>query len=782
MNKRRRQSSSDRVEARGLISRAARRGAALVVAVVTVGGLGASGTACSSSSSSDECLSNREFFAQQVWSGFMGQKCAKCHTPDGTAVADSNAKFVLQRETYPGFIDANLENIAEIAKIDFEGQAELLAKPLGKAKHGGGAILTEGDDDYKVLAELVDRVKSGESCTPAPDTTLQSIAIAQGPNTLRRAALDLVSRLPTQAESDAVKKGGDKALDAALDAMMKEDAFYDRVREIFNDTLLTDRWLSYGGAAIDFMNVETDYPGLKPYRDQNDPAYSSDARPLVNKAIAREPLDLIAYVVKNDKPFTDIVGANYTVVNPFTAIAYGATGVTFKDDTDYNEFHEVKVKLGTGVDYPHAGVLSMPSFLNRWPTTQTNKSRGRARRVAAFFLATDVLKIAMRPVDVTKLSTTENPTRNSSACTVCHKVMEPISGAFRGFGEGDYEDFDPTRPWHDDMFPPGFGAEVMDASYYSHALQWLGPKIGNDPRFAISTVRTVYKGLTGRDPIPYPNDSQDPDFHTKLRAWEAQDNFIRSTADAFVAKGNAYNVKAVFKAIIKSPYYRAVDAPTTVDKGALVDIGLGRLLTPEMLNRKISAVTGVHWRKGWDWKNQHDWLREDYDILYGGIDSESTITRLTLANGLIASVAGRMANEVSCSVTAWDFTSAAAQRRFFPYVELTEMPESAGHTVDGSVSDIKKNIQYLHKLLLDEDLAVTDPEITRTYQLFLDTWHELSQAGDDGVEWACQGRSNPIDGSDLPDAVQIGDDKNFTLRSWQAVMTYLMADYKFLYE
>lgn len=781
MSKRRRQSSSDRGEPRGLISRAARRGAAFVAAAVTVGGLGASGPACSSSSS-DECQSNREYFAQQVWSGFMGQKCGKCHTPDGTAVADSNAKFVLQRETYPGFIDANLENIAEIAKIDFEGQPELLAKSIGKAKHGGGPVLEEGDDDYKVLAELVDRVKGGESCTPAPDTTLQSVTIAQGPNTLRRAALDLVGRLPTQVESDAVKKGGDKALDTALDAMMKEDAFFDRVREMFNDTLLTDRWLSYSGAAIDFMNVDKDYPGLAPYRDDNDPAYSSASRPLVNKSIAREPLDLIAYIVKNDKPFTDVVGADYTVVNPYTAIAYGANGVTFKDDTDYNEFHEVKVKLGTGVDYPHAGVLSMPSFLNRWPTTPTNKSRGRARRVAAFFLATDVLKIAMRPVDVTKLSTTENPTRNSSACTVCHKVMEPISGAFRGFGENDYEDFDPTRTWHDDMFPPGFGAELMDSKFYSHALQWLGPKIGADPRFAISTVRTVYKGLTGRDPIPYPSDSQDPSFQTKLRAWEAQDNFIRATADAFTAKANNYNVKLVFKAIIKSPYYRAVDAPTTVDKGALEDIGLGRLLTPEMLNRKISAVTGVHWRKSGDWQNQRDWLREDYGILYGGIDSLSTITRLTAANGLIASVATRMANEMSCAVTGWDFTSPAAQRRFFPYVELTETPESAGHTVDGSVADIKKNIQHLHKLLLDEDLPASDPEILRTYQLFLDTWHELSQSGDDELAYACQGRINPNDGSELAAEVKIGDDKNFTLRSWQAVMAYLMSDFKFLYE
>jgi hypothetical protein len=330
------------------------------------------------------------------------------------------------------------------------------------------------------------------------------------------------------------------------------------------------------------------------------------------------------------------------------------------------------------------------------------------------------------------------------------------------------------------MFPPGFGGDDMDPSYYSHALQWLGPKVAADARFKISAVRAVYKGLTGRDPLPFPSDSTDPSFQIKIKAWEAQDAFFRATADSF-EKAN-YDLKTVFKAVIKSPFYRAENAPDSVDPGLLADIGLGRLLTPEMLNRKILAVTGVRWRKHYNWDERHDWLEEDYPILYGGIDSDATITRLTAPNGIIASVASRMANEMACSVTAWDFTKPKAERQFFPNIDLTEAPELAGHTVDGSVANIKKNIQYLHQLFLDEDLEVSDPEIERTYQLFLDTWHELSQSGNTDIVWDCSGRWNPIDGSDLPDDVQIKDDPNYTLRSWMAVMTYLMSDYKFLYE
>lgn len=77
----------------------------------------------------------------------------------------------------------------------------------------------------------------------------------------------------------------------------------------------------------------------------------------------------------------------------------------------------------------------------------------------------------------------------------------------------------------------------------------------------------------------------------------------------------------IVKAIIKSPYYRATQGDPTAPYEQ-EGVGTGRLLTPEMLNRKIAAVTGYRWRKTFEWEQQHDWLLEDYRLLYGGIDSE----------------------------------------------------------------------------------------------------------------------------------------------------------------
>ena len=56
---------------------------------------------------------------------------------------------------------------------------------------------------------------------------------------LRRVTGSLAGRLPTQLERAAVAEKGLSGLPPLLDKLMKEDAFYDRLREGFNDIFLT---------------------------------------------------------------------------------------------------------------------------------------------------------------------------------------------------------------------------------------------------------------------------------------------------------------------------------------------------------------------------------------------------------------------------------------------------------------------------------------------------------------------------------------------------------------
>jgi hypothetical protein len=400
------------------------------------------------------------------------------------------------------------------------------------------------------------------------------------------------------------------------------------------------------------------------------------------------------------------------------------------------------------------------------------------------FLAFNVLKISERPVDASKITATENPTRDSSSCNVCHRVVDPVAGGFRGWAEnGDYTKFYPDQPWHDDMVPAGFGSEVLPPNNYNNGLQWMAGQLVADPRFAISTVYTIYSGITGHDPLPYPTDNTAPDFQDKLIAWQAQDAFFRATVDK-LTQGN-FNAKIVVKEVIKSVYFRAA-AGTNPSQAQLADVGTGHLLTPEMMNRKIHAITGAWWGDYNDDGTHNDRLAretyQNYFILYGGMDSDSVISHIKQPNGTIAAVATRMANEMACGLTAFDFTRPTDQRRFFPLVERPIVPESAGSEVPGSVKAIKQNIAYLHHLFLGETVKEGDPEVERTYKLFLDTWHELNSAQSPDLQWQCQGRWDPTTGKDLDPSVIIDKDPDFTIRSWMAVMSYLMMDYKFIYE
>ena len=79
------------------------------------------------------------------------------------------------------------------------------------------------------------------------------------------------------------------------------------------------------------------------------------------------------------------------------------------------------------VSVPHAGILTMPAFLQRYPSTETNRNRARARWTYKFFLDVDIEKSAARTTDPVALADTNNPTMNNKNCTVCHQRMDPVA-------------------------------------------------------------------------------------------------------------------------------------------------------------------------------------------------------------------------------------------------------------------------------------------------------------------------------------------------------------------
>jgi hypothetical protein len=747
-------------------------------------------SACGAAGDKDgDCVSNEQFFQEEIYVKTLAAKCYSCHNSTGAAKSTS---FVLRTSDYgPDYLEQNLEMFSQMARLKYDGVPWIIAKPTAQVQHGGAEQFKIDSAEYEAFQEMIARVENPVACDNVNVTEefFDGVEMLDAAATLRKASLALVGRLPTLEEEKVLRDApeGEKfaALDRVLDRLMTEEVFYDRLVEIYGDHFLTDRYYP-NTRALDLIAGLTDSNGNPVYPnvywfDSLPEEQMLQAEEFANEGVARQSLELIVHVVRNELPFTEILTADYTMVNAFSAQSYGVQA-NFETGS-YDEFVPAKIP---GI--PHAGVLTNTIFMNRFPTTPTNRNRHRARMVFQFFLATDVLRLGERPIDATGDGIV-NPTMNNPNCTVCHDVIDPPAALMQNWDDaGRYSP--PAAGWYPDMRQAGFGEAVLPPAEATRAEQWLAQQLIDDPRFAIAPVHIMFKGLSGQEPLREPSDVNDQHYLAKIRAYDVQTKVFREIADKFVADG--YNLKSVVKEIIKSPYYRAANASglTPEREAQLAEVGTGRLLTPEQLHRKIESITGQPWRQ----PNGRDYLlsQNEYLIFYGGINHDDVTQRITEPNGIMANVAARMANEMACWTVAADFTKDPADRRMFPFVEIGFQPEDVnGFEVSDAASAIKANIQYLHQHLLGEFVDLNHPEILRTYELYLDVWRDgrskvgqpIEEGGySQGLPGACQAVNDYWSGQPLPPERQIVTDEIYTIRAWMAVISYLLADYRFLHE
>lgn len=632
-----------------------------------------------------------------------------------------------------------------------------------------GLLVACSDDDPKARCS----VKSLQLCQLSPgygNPYEGQLDLMSWTQLLRKVGLELNGRLPSAAERSATDVHGQLGFEASLWDMMYEEAFLDRIKEIYNDSFLTDKYLG-GENAVSLLDVK-DYPNLKWYEGAKD---KDRLRERTNDGIAREVLELIAYVIRNDRSFKEILTADYTVANGYSASAFiGYKGMRFRVPDEPERYRPIRVP-----GRPHAGILSSPMFLNRFPTSDTNRNRHRARMVYQFFLGSDINALGDRPIDA-NATDVQNPTRYDPACVTCHSVMDPVAGAFQAFNEKGA--FDAKPKWYDDMRPPGFGGEPLPEKDFHRGLQWLARRLVENPGFAQATVYALFRGLTGQAPLspvkPVVPGSPTAEELALDRAFQVQQNILGTVQARFVESG--YNFKFLIREIVLTPYFRAAGAlrPMLPDEEQeMSSFGTARLLTPEQLNRKIRAVSGARWGDDGD-----DYLLEEYRLFYGGIDSDLVTQRIEEPNGVMAAIAQRMAHEVACRAVSADFARDSGARVLFPGIDAGTQP-SAPNELRGEVLSAA---QYLHAQLLGEELAADDPEILATATLFNKVW-AIGQEGLQANRFPkelpepCRANRDPLTGKDLGER-RVVEDPYYTLRAWMAVVSYLLSDYRFLHE
>ena len=96
-------------------------------------------------------------------------------------------------------------------------------------------------------------------------------------------------------------------------------------------------------------------------------------------------LETIRHVVENDLPFEEAFTFDKPMVNPMMAKVYGVEPATPFDDpydpTQWRFAATSPIHVGNGDSIQHSGFLTNGLFLARYPSSNSNANRARARWV-----------------------------------------------------------------------------------------------------------------------------------------------------------------------------------------------------------------------------------------------------------------------------------------------------------------------------------------------------------------------------------------------------------------
>ena len=671
------------------------------------------------------------YYGDRVENEIMQTRCIACHVGGGVA---KGSALILERSSSTS-VQNNFATLK--ALVDGKGANHVLAKASGGNNHGGLVQLVAGSSDYDALSRLLGGMSGGVIKAPANDF-FDGVSLEPRVASLRRAAIMLAGRAPTSSEQLYVAKGDEAALRIALRDLLKGPGFHQFLTETANDRLLLrgtptevidtgwPQFQTYVQAIYTFAKAQ--YAAGKTPGEVN--SLTWNFAQIVDKGLRESPGELIAYIAENDRPYTEIVTADYMMMNPRMSEVFEA-GLTFANPSDQTQFKPGKlngyyhwgqwapdfeldreinrsrvVKPSTRRSpWPHAGILNSPAFLARYPSTATNRNRARARWALYHFLDIDIEKSVQRPTDPAALADLNNPTMNNPACTACHERMDPVAAAFQDYadrgqyrvnnGDDSLDNFYKWPPnggvslyqrgdtWYRDMRAAGLFGQGITMS--RDPVKQLAEFMVKDPGFARAAVKFWWPAVMNAEVLAAPAVSSDTNYQDKLTAYQAQAALIEQLAAKF---SRDWNLRNLLVDMMMSPWFRAESnlRPDKVAALELADVGTEKLLTPERLYNKTLALTGFGWGRSRVGRPdilpaKHGFFTTSVGGLYGGIDSFSVTQRQRTLTPLMSTVAQSMANESACPIVLRELMLPDAKRLLFNGIALTESPLDLGTTV-----------------------------------------------------------------------------------------------------
>ena len=512
------------------------------------------------------------------------------------------------------------------------------------------------------------RTDKSDAADDTPDTTAEPVPelseddLATLPRMddrrlLTRLSLDLRGVRPTLDELAQVD-ADPSAIDALVDAYLDDPRFEDRVRQIYAEVYLT---------RADFFSLTAMDYGLS-----GEPAFA--------RAVGEEPIRLVARVAAEDRPWTDIVTADWTMATELTADAwdmvYEGPGWDVATYTDGR---------------PAAGVLATNGLWWRYQSTDSNANRKRANQASRILLCNDYLVRPIefdRDVDLLDTEAVEDAIETNPGCANCHVSLDPLSAYFFGFWNFNEESWLEAARYHPEREPLWSTYLSTPPSYYGQpgsSLADLGRQIAADPRFPACAVEQVYTAMLRRDA-----ELGDTDALVVHR-------------EAFLAGDLRF--KALVRSVVSDPRYRAGDSTDPrVEAAGAVPL---KMVNTDLLASQIEGLTGYTWTYA-----DYEMLANDLvgvRTLAGGADGRTVVQSARSPNATLVLVQERLAE--LAAVYAVVQAGEEGDTRLFTEVDFTETPASDRDAVVAQ-------IQVLHEAIFGRAVAADGPEVEANLELF----------------------------------------------------------------
>jgi len=513
-------------------------------------------------------------------------------------------------------------------------------------------------------------------CGDQPEVTAEpAVDLLDARSQLIRLSMDLRGVHPTEQELWEY----DNALDdITRNRLYQEHAqewiedprFLPRIKEIFNE-----RYLVRTG---DVYFDTDDIPALRDVDDRR-----------MADIIAGEVLSLLEYVVINDLPYSYMVTAPHTMANAELAeywnleredpTAAGWTRATYTDGR------------------PHAGMLTMTTTWQRYPSMGGNANRHRANAISKMFLCDDYLS---RPIVLNRAAVDlltidpENAIWESTGCQSCHASLDPMAANFFGFFNYDAEEgIESTfyRPEAEEDWRYYAGKEPAYYGRPTGNIVEFAQELAEDGRFADCAVRTVWEGLTQRD-------LTDADWVS-----------VSDHAESF---REDMSIKALVLSIVNDDEYKARAGRT---QGLNERLAGQKLVSPEQLSSYFKEKIGFTW----GFRGRNGLVDQDMGLptLAGGIDSRFVTERQYTPTVGLVFIQERLAQSAAYHVAEVDLdptrkTDAVLLR----FVNIDTTPDS-----DEGRAAFEEQIRYLYLTITGRPLPAdaTEPDE------LIDVWKSL---------------------------------------------------------